>query len=126
MVKLRSTVLAFLTLVPFGGASAAQYQFVSSPEIDLNRVYRIDTSTGEVGACQFALGAANGPPEQANGVTLCYPAGQGAGPQAPSEYALIASHHEKEAGVFRVDLRGGGMSICYVLNNYVVCTPPSK
>ena len=60
------------------------------------------------------------------GVTLCYEPGQGAGPQGPSDYALVASSHEREGGVFRVDLRTGQMSICYVLNDKVVCTPPTK
>jgi|APCry1669190156_1035279.scaffolds.fasta_scaffold32685_2 hypothetical protein len=100
--------------------AASSYDFLAAPQTDLNRVYRIDRATGEVGACQYGLR------ENAVGVTLCYPSGEGAGPQAPSEYALIASRHEREAGVFRVDLRTGVMSICYVLNDSVVCTPPAK
>jgi len=64
--------------------------------------------------------------ENTIGVTLCYQPGEGAGPQAPGEYALVASRHEREGGVFRVDLRTGAMSICYVLNDLVVCTPPAK
>ena len=47
-------------------------------------------------------------------------------PQPAGEYALIASRHEKESGVFRVNLRDGAMSICYVLNDRTVCTPPGK
>ncbi|HEY1736338.1 MAG TPA: hypothetical protein VGG12_06810 [Methylovirgula sp.] len=101
-------------------AAAANYEFVAAPEIDLNRVYRLDKATGEVGACQYGL------KEGTVGVTLCYPAGDGAGPQGSSEYALIASRHEREGGVFRVDLRTGMMSICYVLNEAVVCTPQKK
>jgi hypothetical protein len=126
MARVRVLIAALAAVTPFGGALAAEYQFLAAPEIDLNRVYRVDTATGEVGACQYALANPNAPPEQANGVTLCYPAGQGAGAQTPSLYGLISSHHEKEAGVFRVDMRSGAMSICYVLNNYVVCTPLSK
>ena len=61
------------------------------------------------------------------GVTLCYPAGEGAKGGQPGEYALVASRHESEGGVFRVDLRSGMMSICFVLNeSAVVCTPPAK
>lgn len=101
-------------------AFAASYEFLAAPEIDLNRVYRLDKATGEVGACQYGL------KEASVGVTLCYPPGEGAGPQTPSDYALVASRHEHEGGVFRVDLRTGTMSICYVLNDAVVCTPPSK
>src|SRR5579872_6059293 len=103
-----------------GAVLAASYEFLAAPEIDLNRVYRLDKATGEVGACQYGL------KEGTVGVTLCYPPGEGAGPQGSSEYALVASRHEREGGVFRVDLRTGMMSICYVLNEAVVCTPPKK
>jgi hypothetical protein len=101
-------------------ARAADYTFLAAPQTDLNRVYRLDRATGEVGACQYGL------KEGTIGVTLCYPPGEGAGPQAPSEYGLVASRHEREAGVFRVDLRSGAMSICYVLDDSVVCTPLAK
>ena len=101
-------------------ALAGNFEFLASPTITLNRVYRIDKATGEVGACQYGL------KEGTIGATLCYPAGEGATAQSPSEYALVASRHEQESGVFRVDLRTGTMSICYVFNDAVVCTPPSK
>lgn len=101
-------------------ASAASYEFLAAPETDLNRVYRLDRATGEIGACQYGL------KEGTAGVTLCYPPGEGAGPQAPSEYSLVSSRHEREGGVFRVDLRNGMMAICYVLNDAVVCTPQAK
>ncbi len=100
--------------------AAASYEFLAAPETDLNRVYRLDRATGEIGACQYGLN------EGTVGVTLCYPPGEGAGPQGSSEYSLVASRHEREGGVFRVDLRTGTMSICYVLNEAVVCTPPAK
>jgi hypothetical protein len=99
---------------------AANYEFLAAPETDLNRVYRLDRASGEVGACQYGLR------EASIGVTLCYPPGEGAGPQTPSEYSLIASRHEREGGVFRIDMRTGNMSICYVLNEAVVCTTPAK
>ncbi|MCX8256101.1 hypothetical protein RHAL1_01769 [Beijerinckiaceae bacterium RH AL1] len=101
--------------------AANNYDFLAAPQIDLNRIFRVDKSTGEVGACQFGL--KEGSPV---GVTLCYPPGQGAGPQTPSDYTLVASRHEHEAGAWRVDLRTGQMSICYVLDDAVVCTPPAK
>ncbi len=101
-------------------ASASNFTFLAAPEIELNRVYSLNRTTGEVGACQYGL------QENTIGVTLCYPHGEGAGPQPPGEYALVASRHEREGGVFRVDLRTGMMSICYVLNDHVVCTPPAK
>ena len=102
------------------GARAASYEFLAAPETDLNRVYRLDKATGEMAACQYGLA------EGTVGTTLCYPPGDGGGPQAQSEYALVASHHVREGGVFRVDVRSGTMSICYVLNETVVCTPPAK
>jgi len=103
------------------GASAANYEFLAAPQTDLNRIYRLNKTTGEVGACQYGL------KESAPvGVTLCYPPGEGAGPQAPGEYALVASHHQGEGGVFRVDLQSGQVAVCYVLQDAVVCTPPAK
>lgn len=111
---------AALLLVLASHASAASYEFLAAPETDLNRVYRLDKATGEMGACQYGLS------ENTIGVTLCYPPGEGGGAQSQSEYALIASRHDREGGVFRVDVRTGTMSICYVLNDTVVCTPPGK
>jgi hypothetical protein len=116
---LRCLALASLTMLPTG-LLAANYEFLAAPETDLNRVYRLDRATGEIGACQYGL------KESSVGVTLCYPPGEGATAQQPSEYGLVASRHEREGGVFRVDLRTGTMSICYVLNDSVVCTPQAK
>ena len=110
---------ALALLLTAGAAHAASYEFLAAPETDLNRVYRLDKATGEIGACQYGESGSVG-------MTLCYPAGEGAGPQPPGDYGLVASRHEKEGGVFRVDLRSGAMSICYVLNDAVVCTPPAK
>ena len=101
-------------------AAAGQFDFVPAPQTDLNRIYRIDRVTGEVGACQY------GQKEGTFGVTLCFPAGDGAGKQEPSEYGLVASRHEREGGVFRVDMRTGAMSVCYVFDERVVCTPPER
>ena len=119
-----------LLLLPSVPALAANYEFLAAPETDLNRVYRLDKATGEMGACQYGLAeksaGAAGAIDASVGTTLCYPPGDGAGPQAQSEYALVASRHEKEGGVFRVDVRSGTMSICYVLNDKVVCTPPAR
>jgi len=113
-------VVAMAVLSRAQGASAANYEFLAAPETDLNRVYRLDRATGEIGACQYGL------KEASVGVTLCYGSGEGAGPQAPSEYSLVASRHEREGGIFRIDLRTGLMSICYVLNDAVVCTPQAR
>ena len=115
------TLLAMAALCGTLPAAAANYEFLAAPEIDLNRVYRLDKATGEIGVCQYGL--KDGAPV---GVTLCYPPGEGAKAQAPSEYGLVASRHEREGGVFRVDLRTGAMSICYVLEEAAVCTPPAR
>ena len=123
MMRKAATLLgsgAVLILAAMPPAAAASYEFLAAPETDLNRVYRLDKATGEMGACQYGLS------EGTIGVTLCYPPGDGGGPQSQSEYALIASRHDREGGVFRVDVRTGTMSICYVLNETVVCTPPAK
>lgn len=117
-----------LLAAPFLAASIAQasaagnYEFLAAPQTDLNRVFRLDKASGEVGACQYGLKEGT-----QIGVTLCYPPGEGAKAGAFSEYALVASRHTGEGGVFRVDLRSGMMSICFVLNeSSVVCTPPAK
>ena len=112
--------VGFCALGAAGALAVANFEFMAAPQTDLNRVYRVDKSTGEVAACQYGL------KEGGVGVTLCYPPGDGATPQIPSEYGLVSSRHEREAGVFRVDLRTGAMSICYVLNEMVVCTPQGK
>lgn len=118
----RASVASVALFAGLGPVHAGgNYDFLAAPEIDLNRIFRLDKATGEVGACQFGL--KEGSPV---GITLCYPPGQGAGPQGSSDYALVASRHEQEGGVWRVDQRTGQMSICYVLNEAVVCTPPAR
>ena len=109
--------LAMAGAVP---AWAGPFEFAPAPQNDLNRVYRIDKATGEVGACQFQL------KEGGVGLTVCFPSGEGAGPQAPSDYGLMPSRHEKEGGIFRVNIRTGEMSICYVFDDKTVCTPQTK
>jgi hypothetical protein len=103
-----------------GPALATPYDFVPAPQTDLNRIYRIDRVTGEVSSCQYGL------QEGTVGVTLCFAAGDGAGAQTPGEYGLVASRHEREGGVFRVNYRTGEMSICYVFDERVVCTPQTN
>ena len=107
-------------LVSTGSAAAASYDFVPAPQTDLNRIYRIDRVTGEVTSCQYGL------QEGTVGGTLCYGAGEGAGAQTPGEYGLVASRHEREGGVFRVNYRTGEMSVCYVFDERVVCTPQTN
>ena len=102
------------------GAIAASYEFVPAPQTDLNRIYRVDKYSGEVTSCQYGL------QEGSVGVTLCFGAGEGAGPQAPGEYTIVSSRHEREGGVFRVNHRTGDMSVCYVYDEKVVCTPQTS
>jgi hypothetical protein len=102
-------------------AAAQQFDFAAAPSQNLNRIYRVDRANGEVGACQYGL------KDGSVGVTICYPAGDGAKASTPGDYALVPSHHLSEAGMFRVNRRSGEMSICYVLNDeQVVCTPPAR
>jgi hypothetical protein len=105
---------------PTASWAAGSYDFIAAPATDLNRVYRVDRSTGEMGACQYGL------QEGTIGVTICYPAGEGGGAQAPGDYTILASRHDRESGVFRLNLRNGEMSNCYVLEEKVVCTPSAK
>ncbi len=121
-------------------ALAGQYEFLAAPQINLSLVYRLDKLTGDVVACQFAHNPGRtdvGP--GAFGVTSCYRGGDGATKQEPGDYGLVATRHEQEGGVFRVNYRNGGLSICYlyfqrekegdheaVADQYVVCTPEWK
>src|ERR1700729_336715 len=121
-------------------AQAGQYEFLAAPQINLSLVYRLDKLTGDAIACQLAHNPGRtdvGP--GAFGVTSCYRSGDGATKQEPSDYGLIATRHEQEGGVFRVDYRTGALSICYlyfqrekqgdheaIADQYVVCTPPWK
>ena len=103
-----------------GSAWAAPYDFMAPPQIDLNRLYRLNKATGEITACQYFQ------KEGTLGVTLCFPAGEGAGKQEPGDYSLIASRHEREGGIFRVDAKSGAVSICFVYQEKVVCTPSDR
>ena len=118
---LAAAALLAMVAAPLASARAAgSYDFADAPATDLNRVYRVDKSTGEMGACQYGL------QEGTIGVTICYPPGEGGGAQAPGDYTILASRHDRESGVFRLNLRTGEMSNCYVLEEKVVCTPSAK
>ena len=116
---LRAGIIGPLTALSLPGV-AAPFDFAPAPQNDLNRIYRIDRATGEVISCQYGL------QEGTVGATLCFAAGDGAGPQAPAEYGLVPSRHNREGGVFRVNYRTGGMSVCYVFDERVVCTPQTS
>ena len=123
MRLLGSAAIVLAALSPAGvsgPALAAPYDFVPAPQTDLNRIYRIDRVPGEVSSRQYGL------QEGTIGVTLCFSSGEGAGAQIPGEYGLVASRHEREGGVFRVNSRTGEMSICSVFDERVVCTPQTS
>lgn len=76
----------------------------------------MDSESGEVGLCWFTG-------NDGIGLTTCLPAGEGAGPQEPGRYRLVASNPIGESSIFRVDEISGRVSICYVNQEVVVCTP---
>jgi len=142
-LHLAAAGLAGAALLAFAAPAAqasAQFEFLPAPQINLSLVYRLDKLTGEVIACQFAHSPGKTDVEPgAYGVTQCYKSGDGATKQEPGEYGLIATRHEQEGGVFRVDYRTGALSICYlyfqrekqgerevVTDQYVVCTAPAR
>lgn len=99
---------------------SADYEFAAPPITNADLVYRVDRITGEVSACQFST---KGP---TIGSTVCFPAGEGAGPQPRGDYGLVPSNLATASGLFRVNRHTGEMSICYVLNERVVCTAPIR
>jgi hypothetical protein len=99
---------------------AAPYEFMAPPQMDLNRLYRLDKANGEVTACQYLQ------KEGTLGMTACFPAGEGAGKQEPGDYALVTSRHEREGGIYRVEVRTGAVSVCFVYQEKVVCTPADR
>jgi hypothetical protein len=93
------------------------YEFAPPPGRNYLRVYRVNKSTGEMGACQFAA------KQNTVGNTICFPPGEGGGPQAQGSYGLVSSNLAEEGGVFRVNRQTGEMQVCYVLDSKVVCAP---
>jgi hypothetical protein len=133
-------VAAAALAAPISALASERFEFLPAPQINLSLVYRLDKLTGDVIACQYAHNPGKADVEPgAYGVTQCYRGGEGAMKQEPGDYGLIATRHEQEGGVFRVDYRTGALSICYlfvqrekqgdremVADQYVVCTAPYK
>jgi hypothetical protein len=119
---LAAVAVGLATVALTGTSMADEYIFKAAPQVDINRIYRVNRLTGEVGVCQYGL------KENSVGVTLCYATGEGAGAQSePGDYDLVPSSHQKEGGIFRVNRRTGDMSVCYVLPpDTVVCTPSAR
>jgi hypothetical protein len=113
----RSAIVLGLMASP---ALATSYEFLAPPQLDLNRLYRLDKTTGEVTVCQYLQ------KEGTLGMTACFPAGEGAGKQEPGDYALVASRHEREGGIYRVEIRTGAVSVCFLYQDRVVCTPADR
>lgn len=116
--------------VPALAQGSDAYSFASPPSAQANRVYGVNRQTGEVSACQFER-----PEGNSVGVTRCFAAGEGAGPQRAGTYTLIATGYRGETGIFRVNGLTGEMSICYVrelpgaggaVESKILCTPPAK
>ncbi len=111
---MRHLALILPLILAAGAAQAGErYEFLAAPQINLSLLYRVDTLTGDVIACQFAHNP--GKPDVGPGgygVTACYRGGEGAVNQPPGDYGLAASRHEQEGGVFRIDRRSGAVSIC--------------
>src|ERR1700761_9142307 len=97
-------IAAIATCLFATGAEAGQYEFLPAPQINLSLLYRLDKLSGDVIACQFAHNPGKTDVGPAGyGVTACYRSGEGASGQPPGDYGLVASRHEQEGGVFRVD-----------------------
>ncbi len=96
------------------------YEFEAPPG-SINRIFWINTETGQIGACQYQ------PFEDKDfGRTRCFDSGEGAGPQGRGQYGLTSSNHETEQGVIRVDRDTGEMSFCWVSDSETVCTSPNR
>ena len=132
------SILGFLVSATFGSQAATEtpsdvnptapsrtagsqgYEFAAPPATSADMMYRVDRATGEVGACVFS------PKGPTIGSTVCFPVGEGAGPQTSGDYGLLPSNLATANGLFRVNRDTGEMSVCYVLNERVVCTAPIR
>ncbi len=112
-----------------GPADGATYVFGSPPAAQANRLYSVNSRTGEVNACQFER-----PEGSLIGVTRCFRRDASAQAAAPGRYDIMSTRYSGETGIFRVNAVTGQMSVCYVrdmpkdgggVEPAVVCTPPS-
>jgi hypothetical protein len=123
-------VVGILAAVPAEAQQLPAYGFRSPPSAQANRIYSVNSATGEMSACQFER-----PEGSLVGVTKCFAKDASAGPQKAGSYELISTLYSGETGVFRVNRDTGEMSVCYVRDMpktgggteaSVVCTPPAK
>jgi len=101
-------------------AEDAKFAFVTLPSV--NVLYRIDQQTGQVDACYYKPATDEGQ----IGSTQCYPSGDGATPQGPGRYDLMAMPDSEGGAVFRVNRETGDVSICWEADGKVVCTAPTQ
>lgn len=99
------------------GPAAAEYIFASPSAKNQNRVYWLDRYTGTVGACQYQT---KGGPV---GSMLCFPPGEEAQNMPSGDYDLRPSNWDTEWGMFRLNRTTGEVSLCFVKDDRVVCTP---
>lgn len=106
----------------FGGEAQATdlYEFAAPPG-SVNRLFWVNTETGQVGACQYQQFD-----DKDSGRTHCFESGGGARRQGRGLYGLTASNHETENGVIRVNRDTGEMSFCWVSDSTTVCTSPNR
>jgi len=111
-------------------ASPGPYVFGSPPSAQANRLYSVNSRTGEVSACQFER-----PEGSLVGVTKCFPKDKSAGPQSAGNYDMLSTRYSGETGIFRVNVDTGHMSVCYVrdmpkesggVEASVVCTAAAR
>jgi len=95
------------------------FDFLSPPSTDANRIYRVNIYSGEMSVCWYEK-------QQGLDTTRCLGPGEGAGPQERGLYTLVATNMQKEKGVFRVNLVTGTVSVCWVKGDQLVCTPPAN
>lgn len=108
------TAATFAATAPDVGAQS-RFEFLAPPSTSSNRVYRVDTQTGAMGACWF------------NGTNTECMSGSGlAGPQERGRYTLVRSESASEKGVFRVDLNTGSVSNCWIKQGVLTCTFPVR
>lgn len=113
-------VIAILSCV--GSVRAENFMFAPAPHQELNRIFRVDRATGEMGACTYPIKV-----DHSVGLTLCHPAGEGAKAGEAGDCALVRSNHRAEAGIHRANRRTGDVSVCFVRGDQeVVCTPPAR
>ena len=123
-------VVGAMAVAPAQAQQLPAYGFRSPPSAQANRIYSVNSATGEMSACQFER-----PEGSLIGVTKCFAKDASAGAQKAGAYELMSTLYSGETGVFRVDRNTGEMSVCYVRDMpkngggteaTVVCTPPAK